>query len=172
MKISLFTFLCFLTVSLCSRSLAADATTLSSKDKTFVKEAGMGGLFEVELGKVAADKGMSQDVKDFGSEMVTDHGKVNDELKSIATAKGLEVPSQLDAKHQKVVDKLSAKSGAAFDKAYLAEMTKDHDGDHAAFVKEAKSGKDADIKAFAAKTDQEVIQHHIQMLKDIKSKAK
>ena len=129
-------------------------------------------MTEVQLGQLAADKGSSQDVKDFGSKMVTDHGKANDELKSIATSKGLTIPDKLDEKHQAAVDKMSKLSGAAFDKAYVSAMVKDHKEDDAAFAKEAKSGEDPDIKAFAEKTDNDVIKMHLKMIEDIQSKMK
>ncbi len=128
-------------------------------------------MTEVQLGQLAADKASAQDVKDFGSKMVADHGKANDELKSIAQTKGIQIPDKLDAKHQATVDKFSKLSGADFDKAYVSEMVTDHKKDNALFQKEASSGTDADIKAFAAKTD-ETVKMHLSMIQDIQSKQK
>lgn len=157
-----------LTLSLCNNARAAD---VSAGDKAFVHKAAIGGMFEVQSGKIASDKGMSQEVKDFGGKMVEDHGKANDELKSIASSKGIDVPSALDDKHQKMIDALNAKSGKDFDELYFSDMTKAHKMDNALFMKEASSGDDADIKAFASKTDQ-VIKMHISMLNDDKAKMK
>ena len=150
---------------------AADKSTVSTADTAFVMKAAQGGMTEVQLGQLAADKGTSQDVKDFGSKMVVDHGKANDELKSIASSKGITVPDKLDAKHQAMVDKQTGLSGAAFDKAYVAAMVKGHKETDALFTKEASSGQDADIKAFAAKTD-ETVKMHLTMIQDIQSKMK
>jgi putative membrane protein len=150
---------------------AADKSTISATDKAFVIKAAQGGMTEVQLGQLAADKGTSQDVKDFGSKMVTDHGNANDELKSIASSKDITIPDKLDAKHQAVVDKMSKMSGAEFDKGYVAEMVKGHKETDALFTKEAKSGQDADIKAFAAKTD-EIVKMHLSMIQGIQSKMK
>jgi len=147
------------------------ADTVSSGDKSFVVKAAQGGMTEVQLGQLAADKATSQDVKDFGSKMVTDHGKANDELKSIASSKGITLPDKLDAKHQAMVDKMNGLSGAAFDKAYVDAMVGAHKKDNALFAKEASSGQDADIKAFAAKTD-ETVKMHLSMIQDIQSKMK
>src|ERR1039458_9701923 len=145
---------------------AADKSTVSTADKAFVMKAAQGGMTEVQLGQLAADKGTSQDVKDFGSKMVTDHGNANDELKSIASSKGITIPDKLDTKHQAMVDKMSKISGAEFDKGYVAEMVKGHKETDALFTKEAKSGQDADIKAFAAKTD-ETVKMHLSMIQGI-----
>jgi putative membrane protein len=150
---------------------AADTSTVSAADKAFVLKAAQGGMTEVQLGQLAADKATSQDVKDFGSKMVVDHGNANDELKSIASSKGITVPDKFDAKHQAMVDKMSKLSGAAFDKAYVAAMVKGHKETDALFTKEASSGQDADIKAFAAKTDK-TVKMHLTMIQDIQSKMK
>src|SRR6202051_4845966 len=75
---------------------AADKSTVSTADRAFVLKAAQGGMTEVQLGQLAVDKGTLQDVKDFGSKMVTDHGKANDELKSIASSKNITVPDKLD----------------------------------------------------------------------------
>ena len=145
------------------------SSDMSSMDKMFVKKAAMGGMFEVQTGQIAASKGDSQDVKDFGNKMVADHGKANDELKGIVTSMNMQTPDALDAKHQKMVDALNAKSGPAFDKAYMADMSKAHSMDDALFMKEASSGTNPQLKDFASKTDM-VVKQHIQMIDDMKSK--
>ena len=147
------------------------ADSVSAADKTFVLKAAQGGMTEVEVGQLAADKGTSQAVKDFGSKMVTDHGAANAELKTLAASKSITLPDKLDTKHQAAVDKLKGLSGAAFDKAYVAAMVADHKKDDALFSKEASSGQDPDIKAFAAKTDQ-MVKMHLTMIEDIQSKMK
>jgi putative membrane protein len=150
---------------------AADQSTVSAADKAFVMKAAQGGMTEVQLGQLAADKATAQDVKDFGSKMVVDHGKANDELKSIASSKGITISDKLDTKHQAMVDKQTGLSGAAFDKAYVATMVKGHKETDALFTKEASSGQDADLKAFAAKTD-ETVKMHLSMIQGIQSKMK
>ena len=128
-------------------------------------------MTEVQLGQLAADKGTSQDVKDFGAKMVTDHGNANNELKSIASSKGIILPEKLDSKHQAMIDKMNGLSTTPFDKAYVDAMVAAHKKDDALFMKEASSGQDADIKAFAAKTD-EMVKMHLSMIQGIQSKMK
>jgi putative membrane protein len=173
MKIPISKFTRLLAVPVLTFTLysVAHAADVSAGDKKFVHKAAMGGMFEVQSGKIAQDKGMAQEVKDFGAKMVEDHGKANDELTAIATAKGIDVPSALDAKHQKMIDDLNAKSGKDFDDLYFSDMTKAHKMDDALFMKEASSGDDADIKAFADKTDK-VVKEHLSMLMDDKAKMK
>jgi putative membrane protein len=138
-------------------------------DKKFVKEAAMGGLAEVELGKLAAQKGSSDAVKQFGQKMVDDHSKANDQLKEIATKQQIEVPTALDAKHQKRVDKLSGLSGEKFDTEYSKNMLKDHRKDVNDFQMAAQYGTDPNIKQFAAST-LPVLQEHLKMAEDLNKK--
>ena len=125
---------------------------LSPADKTFVQKAAIGGLAEVEMGKLAQQKAASDQVKQFGTRMVDDHYKANDALKQVASSKGIALPSDLDAKHKSKMAKLEKLSGAQFDRAYMDDMVADHKEDVSEFQKQAKSGSDADVKGFASKT--------------------
>jgi len=133
--------------------------TLSSADRNFVTKAAQGGLAEVATGQLAASNSGSDDVKKFGQKMVDDHGKANDELKQIAEAKGVKLPTQPDSAHQRTAKKLEGQKGAAFDKAYVQAMVKDHDATVKLFKNEAAKGKDADLKTFAEKTLATLQQH-------------
>jgi putative membrane protein len=145
---------------------AAEPKMAMSADHHFVMEAAEGGMAEVELGQLAVDKASNAKVKEFGQRMVTDHGKADSELKTLAASKKITLPTALNAKQKATKDRLSKLSGAAFDRAYIAEMVKDHQVDAAAFHKEATSGHDAEIKAWAAKTAP-TVDEHLKMAREI-----
>ena len=121
---------------------------VSSADKKFVEEAAKGGMMEVAWGKEASSRGNSSDVKQFGNMMVRDHSKANDELKGIAGKKGLSIPNE------------NPQANFKTDADYMSMMVKDHQKDLSEFQKEARSGSDPDLKAFADKTSK-VIAHHL-----------
>jgi putative membrane protein len=121
-------------------------------DAAFVKEASAAGLAEVALGQMGASQGQSSEVKTFGQQMVTDHGKANTELKGIADTKGLQVSTSPTSKDEAASKAIGAKSGADFDKAFGQKMVMDHRKAVALFAKESTSGKDPELKAFATKT--------------------
>lgn len=125
---------------------------LASGDRKFVEKAVGGSMLEVQLGQMAQQKAANEQVKQFGAKMAEDHAKAGDELKQIATAKGAQVPASVDKSHQKDVQKLEKLSGAQFDREYMKMMVADHKKDVSEFQKQAKSGKDAELKSFAAKT--------------------
>ncbi len=150
-------------------ALSLASAALGPKDSQFVTKAAQGGLAEVKLGQLAQEKGSNQAVKDFGAQMVKDHTEANNELKSIASGKGVNVPDSLNAKDQALYDRLSKLSGAQFDRAYINAMVKDHIEDVAEFRKESQTGQDSDIKAFAAKT-LPTLEHHLEMAQDARKK--
>ena len=125
---------------------------MSTADKMFVRKAAQGGLAEVELGKLAAEKASNPEVKKFAQKMVDDHSKANDQLKQVASQEGLQLPTTLDAKDKAIKDRLSKLSGASFDKAYMSDMVKDHKADVADFTRESRAGKDQAVKQFASST--------------------
>lgn len=125
---------------------------LPAADRKFLTQAAQGGQAEVELGQLAAQRASDEAVKQFGQRMVQDHSKANDELKSLAEDKGVQLPTGLSAKDQALKDKLSKLSGRQFDVQYMQAMVKDHQHDVAEFKKESQSAKDQDVKTFAGKT--------------------
>jgi putative membrane protein len=148
----------------------ADAQ-LARGDRKFIEEAAEGGMAEVELGKLAQQKSQSTQVKEFGSRMVQDHGKANEELKELAQSKGVQLPAAPDKSHQKDMDKLSKLSGAEFDRQYAAHMLSDHKKDVSEFKKEANQAKDSDVKAFAGKT-LPTLQEHLTMAQNLNESVK
>lgn len=134
------------------RSAAKTVAPMAVGDRRFIEEAAMGGLAEVELGKLAQIKGASEQVKQFGARMVEDRGPANMELKQLAQIKGLSVPAAPARSHAREMGRLSRLSGPEFDRQYMAYTLSDHRKDVWEFKKAAEAAKDSDVKAFADKT--------------------
>ena len=154
-----------------SNEMTNNKVSTMTGDTDFMTKAALGGMAEIELGKLAATKAQNPEVKQFAQKMVTDHTKAADELKALAGEKNFSMPVRLDAKHQAVLDKLNGLSGAEFDKAYVEAMVADHEETVATFKSEAEGGKDADAKAWAGKT-LPTLQMHLEMIKAIQAKMK
>ncbi len=137
---------------------------LDRSDHRFIEHAAQGGMAEVALGRLAGERGQHPQVKSFGERMVQDHGKANDELKTIAAAKGVAWPQEPDRSHKRDADKMGKLQGAEFDREYMEHMVKDHEKDVKDFEKVAKNSKDAELKAFAEKT-LPVLQQHLNLAK-------
>ncbi|MGZ3919458.1 MAG: DUF4142 domain-containing protein [Bacteroidia bacterium] len=138
---------------------------VAQKDMNFALEAANGNLLEIKLGELAMQNGYSEAVKQLGKSMKEDHSQAIVDLMEITSKKGIAVSTTLDEKGQAMYDKLSKKSAEEFDKAYTKAMIKDHKKDICKFKREAKRGKDADLKEYASKTVP-VLQHHLEMSKN------
>ena len=136
---------------------------LSQKDVNFIQKAAGGGQQEVENGKMAEKQGKSADVKRIGGRMVADHTKANKELTELANRKGVKFNTS-GVKAQDI-------GAADFDRQYLKLLELNHKNDIAEFQKEAKSGDDRDLKAWAAKT-LPTLQGHLAMVEDAMRKVK
>jgi putative membrane protein len=145
------------------------SSKLAPSDRTFIKKAAQGGLAEVELGKLATEKAASPEVKQFGQRMVEDHSKANEQLKQVASEKGVAVPEKLSPKDAATKARLEKLSGKAFDRAYMHDMVVDHTKDVSEFRMEAKNAKDPDVKNFASQT-LPVIEDHLKEAKSIAPK--
>lgn len=139
-----------------------NVTSLTTADQKFMTNAAEGGMLEVKLGELASQKATRDDVKNFGQKMVADHTQINNDLKSLASQKGVNLPDLLDAKHQKIYEKLAALSGADFDNEYISTMVKAHKMD-ARLFKKASDSPDADVKSFVDKS-LTVIEGHLNMI--------
>jgi len=136
---------------------------LSQKDVSFIQKAAGGDQQEVENGKMAEKQGKSADVKRIGARMVADHTKANKELTGLANRKGVTFDTR-GVRAQNI-------GAADFDRQYLKLLEMDHKNDIAEFQREAKSGDDRDVKAWAAKT-LPTLQEHLAMVEAAMSKVK
>lgn len=121
-------------------------------DARFLQKAAMDGLAEVEMGRLAQQKAVHEEVKQFAGRMVEDHGKANQELTRVASTNSVTVPTALDKRHQKQLDRLSKLTGPDFDRAYMKHMLKDHRKDVKEFREHARSRRPNDATRFAAAT--------------------
>lgn len=144
------------------------ASAKSSVDAKFIKKAAIGGMTEVELGKIAAKNGQKDDVKSFGDRMVKDHGKANDDLKSIASKMDVKVPEKVNAKHQAMIDKFSKMSADSFDAAYVKAMVQDHKKDIAEFEEAQGEVNNEDLKKFISDTVP-IMKEHLEMVEKMQN---
>ena len=103
--------------ALVALALPADAAK-KSPTPDFVQKVAISDMFEIQSSKTAQQKSGNSDIKNFAGMMVTDHAKTSDQLKSAAgNLAGVQIPSDLDASHQKQLDKLNGLDGTKFDTA-------------------------------------------------------
>jgi len=138
-------------------------------DNQFAMTVAQNGMAEIALAKMALQQAQNADVKKFAQRVITDHTKVGNELKSIAAAKKITLPSEAKPEQKETHDRFMKLKGAEFDREFMNLMTENHDKSVTSFQGEANDGSDAEIKAFANKT-LPTLREHLQMARDITSK--
>lgn len=138
-------------------------------DANFLKTMAKGGMAEVEVGKLASQKAMNPEVKKFAQQMVDDHSKTNEKVKSLAKDKNVDLPAGPDAEQAAAKTKLEQQKGTSFDAEYMKTMVKDHQKTVQLLQHQINSGQDAKVKSFAQEA-LPTVQHHLQMAKDLEAK--
>ena len=150
-------------VAACLGLLAAGtayAQNLSKDDQRILTSLAQANVNEVAAGNIALQKATSPEVKSFAQKMVDDHTKGLQDVQQVAQAKNVTLPTEPDAKHKKMADRLNALSGEQFDKTYIANAgVNDHKAAHKLVTDAQQKAKDPDIKALAAKLEPTITQH-------------
>ena len=140
---------------------ANSAAKLTAADRKAIMDMGMSNMAEVEMGKLAQSKSQNAEVKAFAQKMIDDHGKALTEVQTLAQSKGVTLPTELDAKHKAMSDRLAKLSGDSFDKTYVKQGgVGAHKETLTKLQAAAKGAKDPDVKAQVDKTIP-VVQEHL-----------
>jgi putative membrane protein len=144
-----------------TRTAAAQASA-----KAFFTKAAHGNKAEMELAGLVQQKSKDDRVKAFADQLMKDHQQADGELRTVAKTKNIDLPTDMPSEAVATKTRLSKLEGAAFDRAYVDEMVKDHTQDVKEFEQAAKSS-DADVKSFAEKT-LPTLRDHLQRAQELK----
>ena len=126
------------------------ASSLSTADQTFIQDAASINQTEVALGPLA-QKSSNPRVKAFGRRLEADHSKAQKELESLAAAKGVAL-ERFDSSKSPEYGKLSAMSGAEFDRAFATQMVEGHKKAIALYEQALKTTRDPDLRTYINNT--------------------
>ena len=136
---------------------------VSSQDRKFVMNAAMGDMFEIESSRLALGRATADRVKQMAQQLIDDHTRTSAELMQLAQSKGLTPSAALDSKHAAMMTRLRGLSGAEFEREYVRHAgVKAHETAVKLFRDQSRKGRDADLRAFAART-LPALEGHLQM---------
>lgn len=130
--------------------MTVSSEKLGWMERRWITKTADAGTTEVELAQLATEQATNPDVKKYAQMLVDAHTKVNDELKGIASAKGLKLESE-DLGSDRAYKRLSKKTDMDFDREFVEHMIDSHEDSIKRFEKASADAKDTDIRAFAAK---------------------
>jgi putative membrane protein len=142
---------------------APAATSSAPSTADFVKTATISGMFEIQSSELALRKKVSAD-REFARRMIKDHGRAGAQLKALVHHDhvNVQLPTKLDAEHQKMLDQLRGESGSQFQKDYAQMQQQGHQEAVALFQGYSQSGDNSALKQWAAKT-LPTLQEHLSM---------
>ncbi|TGD78505.1 DUF4142 domain-containing protein [Hymenobacter wooponensis] len=143
-------------------------TAPHSTDAEFMKSAAASDQNEIQLSKLALEKGVTGMVKDHANMMIKDHTKSTSDLKPIAQKKNVTLPADMDAEHKAIAATMRKLSGKEFENQYMEQMRVDHQKTLNTLVAHQKMTKDTEVQGFIAKV-QPVVQSHLNMFTQHKS---
>jgi putative membrane protein len=134
-------------------AIAPSTANLPAPDADFVTKAAEGGLFELQVAKLAVDKATDPAVKAFAQMLLDDHTVANDKLLQIAASHSVPLPAAVSDAKKKEIDQLAKLSGAEFDRQFIKSVgLSDHKHDILEFEKASRTSKSEDVKSFAHTT--------------------
>jgi putative membrane protein len=137
----------------------SNAQNLSKNDMRYLTESAQGLMSELTLGNLAQQRGSDERVKNFGKQMVADHGEDLQQLRQLSARKNVHLPDAMNDDQRKEAGKLSKLSGKQFETEYLKYEAKDHSEDIKEQGKEMKETLDPELKKFAGAEYETVSQH-------------
>lgn len=148
------------------------ALGIAPTTQDFVTEAASAGQFETQSSQLAQDRDPDQSTKTFAQQMITDHQKLDSELKDLVKSKAINVtiPDAMGNSDQSTLDELKTLNGADFDKQYRDDQYSGHKSVVNLFQRYAKGGDNADLKQWALQTAS-MLEHHLQMARDLDKQA-
>ncbi|HET8697797.1 MAG TPA: DUF4142 domain-containing protein [Gammaproteobacteria bacterium] len=118
----------------------------------FLEEAIRGNLAEVRMGELAQQRGKSNEARDFGKQLVSDHKMALEKSATLAKELGVRVPTEPSAAASKAYEMLSKLSGEQFDREFAMHMVMDHRKDIAEYRAAATNGSAPDVASLAKET--------------------
>ena len=141
-------------------------TNMPATDRTFIMNAASGDMFEVHSSQLAVERSQDPALKKFAQQMITDHTKTTNELKSLCQEKGWTMPTQMTSEHRQQLETLRNARGDAFDAAYRASQLHAHSMAISLFNDASNNASDRDLKMWANKT-LPALKMHSDMMKNM-----
>lgn len=145
----------------------AGSSASSAFNGAFLEQAAQNGYAEIQGAKAALDKATDARVKSYAQRLIDDHTKAQQELKTLAAAKGVQLPDEPSMAQKAKATILSWRDGDSYDKHFIESMgIKAHESTIKLFKRAVAEATDPEVKAFASKT-LPTLESHLKEARDI-----
>jgi len=132
---------------------------LNATDMMALRNIAIANMFEIKSSQLALSRGGSAWTREFGKEMIHEHTGAQNELRSLASSKGVGLPSGLPAAQRAMLSRLAGLHGSAFDSMYRQAQLKGHVQTEMKLRTAMARGHDADVRGFEVKLLPAVVMH-------------
>jgi putative membrane protein len=139
---------------------SAGGTALNAQDKAYLIGAHQTNLAEIATGKLAESKSDSGEIKDLGAMLVADHTKLDTNLRKVAAAANVSLPTAPNAEQRALGAKLAAASANEFDPLFVSGQLTGHTKAMALGKQELSAGSDPAVKKDARAAAPVIAKHH------------
>lgn len=138
---------------------AAKFSRQKEKDADFIADLAEINLMEIELAKLAQNKGNTKEVKEMGKKLEEVHSKNFAELKQLAESKSITIPDSLSKEGSNDQERLRNKSGDDFDRSFCKKIVEEHKTAIKKCETASMEAEDIEIKNWANKSLPEFRKH-------------
>lgn len=138
----------------------------SPMTQQFVSKAVTGNLYEIQSSKMAQDKSLGEAFQNFAQRIVDDHTKSSEKLKTLTRNMGIQIPSQLDARHRSMIEQLGSASDAQFPSMYRTQQIDAHNEAIQLYQQYSQQGDNAELRQFVDSTIP-ALREHLQMAQNL-----
>ena len=141
---------------------AAVVAGLSGDVDAYVRNVALGNEYEIQAGRIAMERGNSEEVRQLGEMIAADHEQLQTELRTAVEAAGLDfdLPTELEGRRQGMIDNLNAAADMDFDAAFLSQQESAH-VEAVALHEGFEASGDVDALTDYAGTAGNVVQGHL-----------
>ncbi len=118
-------------------------------DSEFAVAAASANQLEVSLGKLAQQKAIVQEVKDWGKTMEQDHTAAGQKLEAIASRHSIALPTMMSEEDRRIYDDVDDRKYLGFDKKYLRDLEELHKRTAQRYAEAATKLSNPDLLAYA-----------------------
>lgn len=141
------------------QSKAADSKGIDARDAEFLTVINYANLWEQPMGKLATERGTSEEVRTAGATMLSDHTKLDKVVHQLAAKWGVKLTDTPKSSHQGWMAEIQGKKGKDFDKTFVNRLRAAHGSVFGLIAEERAGTRNSIMRDFATQANTIVMKH-------------
>jgi putative membrane protein len=143
---------------------SAMSNKTAEKEAQFIVDVVASNYGEVKLARLGKQKASNNELREVAGILEQDHSAVLSDLKSLASKKGITVPTEENGDSKDKLKELTDEKASTFDKEWCETLMDNHKTSITKFENAANDVSDADIKSFVTSVLPKLRTHHDRLM--------